>query len=116
MQNKRMITQPYKRIMITLLTVLTLSGCSWGTKPNTVVVSTEHVNTCQSPPNAGRIVMKTPKFYVVRDTNGVLWISVTPIGYQKMSENTAEILSHIKKKNTVIRYYKKCVENDKDSK
>lgn len=115
MLNKRMIIQHIKLISV-LLIGLFLSGCFWS-KPKPVIVSTEHVNTCVTPPQAGRIIMKTPKFYVVKDVNGVLWVSMTPIGYQKMSENTAEILAHLNQKNAVIKYYKKCVEsNDKNPK
>jgi len=104
------------KLIVLLLMGLLMSACS-GVKPNVVNVSTEHVNTCLTPPKAGQIVMRTPTFYVVKDVNGVLWVSVTPTGYEKMSINTAEILEHIKKKNAIIRYYKDCVnKNDKNSK
>ena len=104
------------KLILVLLVALSLGACS-GVKPNVVNVSTDQLNTCLSPPKAGQIVMRTPTFYVVKDMNGVLWISVTPQGYQKMSINTAEILEHIKKKNAVIRYYKDCVnKNDKNPK
>jgi len=116
MQNKRTITQHYKRILITLFVGLTLNGCT-GLKPKDVITTTEHINTCLTPPDAATIVMRTPTFYVTKDVNGVLWISISPQDYQKMSENTAEILTHLKQKNAVVKYYKKCVEsNDKDTK
>lgn len=115
MQNKRMITHHIKRISV-LLIGLSLVACS-SVEPNIVNVSTEHINTCVTPPKAGQIVMRTPIFYVVKDVNGVLWIGLTPQDYEKMSINTAEILEHIKKKNAIVRYYKDCVnKNDKNPK
>jgi len=102
-------------LLLMVLVGLTLNGCT-GLKPKDVITTTEYINTCLTPPDAASIVMRTPTFYVTKDVNGVLWISISPQDYQKMSENTAEILNHIKQKNAVIKYYKECNENDKDTK
>ena len=102
--------------VVLIFSVLLLSGCTWGVKDKDVVVSTEHLNTCTTPPKASQIVMRTPTFYVVRDKHGVIWVALRPSGYQKMSENTSEILAHLRQKNAIIKYYKDCNKNDKDSK
>ena len=114
MQNKRIITQHIKLISV-LLIGLFLSGCFWS-KPKPVITTTEHINTCVTPPKAGSIVMRTPTWYAVKDKDGILWVAITPQDYTKMSVNTSEILTHIKQKNAVIKYYKKCNENDKNPK
>lgn len=115
MQNKRTGIQHIKRTLVIMFTIFALNGCSW-TQPKPVIVTTEHINTCVTPPKSAQIVMRTPTFYVVKDENGVLWVALTPTDYQKLSENTAEILAHIKQKNAVIRYYKGCYRNVKNPK
>lgn len=101
-----------KLIILSLFTAI-LSGCA-GTEVKPVVTTTEHVNTCVSPPKAGSIIMREVNPTVIEDKNGVIWIGITPKHYENLSINTAEILSHIKKKNAVIKYYRDC--NAKNSK
>lgn len=108
MHNKRIITQHIKLISI-LLIGLSLSACS-SVKPNVVNVSTEHINTCSEPPKAGQIVMRVVNPTVIEDKHGVIWIGISPKHYENLSTNIAGILEHIKKKNAVIKYYKKCNE------
>jgi len=100
------------KILLTMLIGLSLSSCS-SVKEKPIVVSTEHINPCRTPPAASVIVMRGIKFHVTKDPLGILWVSISPDDYTKMSLNTADILALLKQKNAINEYYKLCYEDNK---
>ena len=53
----------------------------------------------------------TPR--VVKDSNNILWVGITPNDYQKLSTNLAELLAFIKSQRGVIKYYRACIAGQK---
>ena len=96
------------KIVIALLFVLALSGCSIFEKKRDVVVTTDKIDTCSNPPKADKIVMRNVDFKVIKDEFGIYWIAVTPKFYENLGINMQEIMQHIKQKNAIIKYYESC--------
>ena len=97
------------KLLIGLVLVALLSGCSWfKEKPRDVVIAVERIDTCSKPPKADKIIMRNVDFKIVKDEHGIFWIAVTPRFYENLSVNMKEITQHIKQKNAIVKYYESC--------
>lgn len=105
------------KIILIIGFAVVVSGCSWvKEKPRDVVVVTEQLDVCSTPPKADKIVMRNVDFKIIQDEFGIYWIGITPRFYENLSVNMKEITQHIKQKNAIIKYYESChADNDEDA-
>jgi len=76
---------------------------------------------CSDVPKADPVVMREVLPTVIEDSNDNVWVAFTSQSYENMSLNIQEVLVHLRQKNAIIYYYKRCIEDaiidsvDKDS-
>lgn len=101
---------------IAVVLALTVSGCSWFSKEDPIVVNNITMPVCYTEPPIDNVVMREVKFTIVKDSLGNNWFAVPARGYENLSLNVASMLQNSKQKNAVITYYRECLaeNNQKD--
>jgi hypothetical protein len=94
------------------MTLTFLSGCAASTPDIDVGIAPEIV--CTDPPKADPVVMRSvePSIYIDEADNP--WVIVSIREYENLSLNFQDVLAHIKQKNSIIKYYRGCIDEQRD--
>jgi len=65
---------------------------------------------CGSEPRTKVLIMREVKPYVVFTEDGLVWVGLTPKGYENLSNNMVDIAEYIQQQRLVLRHYRECVE------
>lgn len=92
-----------------IILIIGVSGCSsFGKMPSPPTIEVRARILCPSPPKADRLVMLpvSPEVYLNEEKE---WVRMTMEDYANLGENMQRILSHIKQRRGIIRFYENCV-------
>lgn len=91
--------------------ILLLSSCSFGVKevPKTEVIFKPTKVECGNSPLIDNLQLREITFTVVYDEDQIPWIALSPIDYEKLSKNFAEIMRAVGQKNAALAFYIRCI-------
>jgi hypothetical protein len=90
------------------MTLTLVSGCATTDGPE-IRVNTDSVLVCTDPPRADPVKMRGVAPRILLQGEDV-WVAMTIREYENVSLNLQDVLSHIRQKNAIIRYYRRCID------
>ena len=102
-----------------LLTIsILLIGCSLNEHkpvPSKIIVDTIYVYPdCKNPPKRTKVALLPISWGYLFDADGDIAYTLTPKGYENLSNNTSEIIRGAKELRSEIAYYKECIKAPKN--
>ena len=90
--------------------LLLLTACNWNTKDPVDIHTAVTTNVvCINEPTLDTFTIRNVNFVEVKNVDNLYYIGMTTKEYENLALNHTNMKRNMKQKNTVILYYRKCL-------